>query len=708
MKLKKAKKGFTLVELVVVIAIIAILSTVSVVGYLGFTKKANVSGDKALVSQLNTILKAVQATNVKAETPTEAIEAVKESGYLVEKLAAKTSKYKIVWNQKDNEFALLDEEEKALAGKVSSNAYENWVFADSYKADEKYSVYLNSGYSGNSTLDITTGLDVGENSNIEVVNYTNTESAKHVVIRTNGGELTVNAPLDTVEHYEKADKVVITSIANESFHEYGEVTGNIEIESGHLAVESTANVSTIVAKPTNTVKLSVTNEENVGTIVTTDTTKTTLNVPESVKPSESLSEDKLAEMEKFDGGLGTEKSPYLISTADQLVQIEDGKSYSLISDIDLTSKPLILELANNSHISSFKNGVLNGNGYTITMAEGASFVNHAEYSKFNDINFIFNYKGGTDQTIIEYSSNLTMTNVHTYGSASMTGNIGLFCLYLGKGEISNTYATFTNCVNHANITGTSYNSLFVGYTFVGNNTVLNFDGCKNDGNFVLTEGAFYLANCAGQGSPESTSVTMNIKNSGNTETGIFRVTNTSKKFNPYIYHFASGSKILVKEDNETKVDVTKLEDISSSLPFNCFIGPNDTNLKISLNEDNTFTISKSSYENVAKYVVRVGLYSQIVKTYVGTQIVYVTETIENNGSDSYKTTLKNINFTETKGKDKGTIGDGAVVVEVNGIEYYYFNVENCGLKNGTQKATIFEVLAYDSNGTLISSYKASF
>ena len=212
MKLKKAKKGFTLVELVVVIAIIAILSTVSVVGYLGFTKKANVSGDKALVSQLNTILKADQATNGKAETPTEAIEAVKESGYLVEKLAAKTSKYKIVWNQKDNEFALLDEEEKAVAGKVSSNAYENWVFADSYNADKGYSVYLNSGYSGNSTLDITTGLDVGENTNVEVVNYTNTESAKHVVIRTNGGKLTVSAPLDTVEHYEKADKVVILKL----------------------------------------------------------------------------------------------------------------------------------------------------------------------------------------------------------------------------------------------------------------------------------------------------------------------------------------------------------------------------------------------------------------------------------------------------------------------------------------------------------------
>ena len=73
-ELKKAKKGFTLVELVVVIAIIAVLSTVSVVGYFGFTKKANISGDKALVSQLNTILKAKETeTGSKPETATEAI-----------------------------------------------------------------------------------------------------------------------------------------------------------------------------------------------------------------------------------------------------------------------------------------------------------------------------------------------------------------------------------------------------------------------------------------------------------------------------------------------------------------------------------------------------------------------------------------------------------------------------------------------------------
>ena len=261
MKLKKAKKGFTLVELVVVIAIIAVLSTVSVVGYFGFTKKANVSGDKALVSQLNTILKADQATNGKAETPTEAIEAVKESGYLVEKLAAKTSKYKIVWNQKDNEFALLDEEEKAVAGKVSSNAYENWVFADSYNAEEGYSVYLNSGYSGNSTLDITTGLDVGENASVEVVNYTKTTEAKDVTIRTNGGTLNIDADTDSVRHYSLVDSVNIASCAMSSYHEYGNVEGTIELTAGHVEIESTGAVSVVNIVATTSEGFSLTNNK---------------------------------------------------------------------------------------------------------------------------------------------------------------------------------------------------------------------------------------------------------------------------------------------------------------------------------------------------------------------------------------------------------------------------------------------------------------
>ena len=381
MKLKKAKKGFTLVELVVVIAIIAILSTVSVVGYLGFTKKANVSGDKALVSQLNTILKADQATNGKAETPTEAIEAVKESGYLVEKLAAKTSKYKIVWNQKDNEFALLDEEEKALAGKVSSNAYENWVFADSYKADEKYSVYLNSGYSGNSTLDITTGLDVGENTNVDVVNYSKTTKAKDVTIRTNGGTLNIDADTDSVRHYAKADKIVVDAVAPHSYHEFGVVLGDIVAKKGNVVVEDSGVVSNVIIASAD-VTATISANSTVSSIVATDSNyydKVTNN--NSTTKVDSKKTIEVIENSPFAGGDGSEAFPFLIVNNSQLKALEEYTKDSnktinakLLENIYIT--PVIADKTVRTlipYISISSSVNLDMNDKTIGVKEGQSF-----------------------------------------------------------------------------------------------------------------------------------------------------------------------------------------------------------------------------------------------------------------------------------------------------------------------------------------------
>ncbi len=381
MKLKKAKKGFTLVELVVVIAIIAILSTVSVVGYLGFNKKANISGDKALVSQLNTILKADQATNGKAETPTEAIEAVKESGYLVEKLAAKTSKYKIVWNQKDNEFALLDEEEKAVAGKVSSNAYENWVFADSYNADKGYSVYLNSGYSGNSTLDITTGLDVGENASVEVVNYSKTTKAKDVTIRTNGGTLNIDADTDSVRHYAKADKIVVDAVASHSYHEFGVVLGDIVAKKGNVVVEDSGVVSNVIIASAD-VTATISANSTVSSIVATDSNyydKVTNN--NSTTKVDSKKTIEVIENSPFAGGDGSEAFPFLIANNSQLKALEEYTKDSnktinakLLENIYVT--PVIADKTVRTlipYISISSSVNLDMNDKTIGVKEGQSF-----------------------------------------------------------------------------------------------------------------------------------------------------------------------------------------------------------------------------------------------------------------------------------------------------------------------------------------------
>ena len=61
-KLKKNKKGFTLVELVVVIAILGILAAVAVPAYNGYIKKANEAAD---LTKLNTIETAFGAAYAK-------------------------------------------------------------------------------------------------------------------------------------------------------------------------------------------------------------------------------------------------------------------------------------------------------------------------------------------------------------------------------------------------------------------------------------------------------------------------------------------------------------------------------------------------------------------------------------------------------------------------------------------------------------------
>ena len=220
---KKIKKAFTLVELLVVIAILAILATVSIVGYNSFTKKAKVSNDTALVSQLNTILKADAVINGNAETPTDALKIIEEAGYDVEKLTPTANDYQIIWNQDVNQFALLDEKENLVYGEKSEKEFRNFKFVDNKKfnSNSKYSQYL-KGTNFKNELSVSTGIDVGNNNEIPAITYTNTTNPQNVAIRTNGGTLTINATNDTVHHYDYVKKLSVEAVAGKDcYHEHG-------------------------------------------------------------------------------------------------------------------------------------------------------------------------------------------------------------------------------------------------------------------------------------------------------------------------------------------------------------------------------------------------------------------------------------------------------------------------------------------------------
>ena len=341
----KKKKGFTLVELLVVIAILAVLATVSVVGYMGFTKKAHESNDASLTAQMNT---ALQANGVvkKNKTLTEAREDLLEAGIDLEKVTPTTDGYSYVWDSKQDLMFLLNEKRDVVAptnATISANTVDSFVVIhneteyNAWKSD--YSLYFANGYESQTlTLTKLVGVDAGT-SGINNISVKDDSSTADVTMYTTSGTLTIDAGKATVRHYGEVKTVSIKAIAGESYHEYGTVTGNVEVTKGRVELESTADVNTVLVSSSTSgdSKVDYNNGAKVGTVApTTDAAKA--DVSSSTIPSESKQETIVdtTETSKFAGGLGTEKSPYLIETEDQIINIKNGKSkaaFKIISNL---------------------------------------------------------------------------------------------------------------------------------------------------------------------------------------------------------------------------------------------------------------------------------------------------------------------------------------------------------------------------------------
>ena len=524
MKLKKAKKGFTLVELVVVIAIIAVLSTVSVVGYFGFTKKANVSGDKALVSQLNTILKAKETeTGSKPETATEAIGYVEEQGINVAKLKPLTSKYLIAWNSEANEFALLNESKELVTGKLSSTANLNWLIASSYSVTENtgYSVYLMPDYKGDSTLNITTGLDVGENTNVDVVNYTNESStAKSVVIRTNGGELNINAENDTIYHHGNSDDVNIIKCADHSYYLYGEVTGAVTVKQGHVKITEGATVNTIVVPLDITGTIEVENKGTVSVVNTENASTENISIKNEgtidiavgqITITGNKSENSYTESKKLTSDTHEiTAGGYYDGTGVTFSTVEnfgDVGSYSLF--INTTEKVII---------NGFQ---YNGNGQGILVSKPN------EESK--DLTLVNSFIKGTRAICVKGADRVTIDNcdfsyfgLSDFDEEVANGNPGFLinnsgaCITLKNSEIKGyAYSVYTSIASDVKID--ILNCILKGRaglaTYETNGLVATINGCKIHGVNGFTGSTEVYANITTQNIDDNNkNITLNIAN----------------------------------------------------------------------------------------------------------------------------------------------------------------------------------------------------
>ena len=258
------KRGFTIMELVIVIAVIAVLAAVLIPTFANITERANTSADTQLVRNLNT---ALLADGESHETMQDALEAVRESGYDVAKINASATNSEILWDSANDVFCYKNGDEikyipESSLEVANPEPYQYWQISDS--VSDTYSTYLYN-YTGNGVIEnLTTGLDVGEETGITEITYDRSTAtdAREVTIRTNGGELNINAANDVVNHYGAASIVDITAIDTESFHEFGNVSW-FRIVTGHVVLESDSNVFYMCIQAVdNEVKATITQKED--------------------------------------------------------------------------------------------------------------------------------------------------------------------------------------------------------------------------------------------------------------------------------------------------------------------------------------------------------------------------------------------------------------------------------------------------------------
>ncbi len=380
---KLNNKGFTIVELVIVVAVIAILAAVLIPTISGLIKTAQTSADVTLVKNVNLILATERATEGKNATMQDALDDALEGGYDVTKLSPTNSDNLILWDQDSDNFVLYANGKYNNAGaevKVTDE-YKLWNISDTTEGS-KHSVY----YTGTATeVDVDgVGFDAGTSS-VATVNYVNTTgTAKSVVVRTNGGMLTVDAEQDDVVHYGKADSVNIKAVKAASYHEFGNVSGNITISKGNISMEQGSSAAAIivdlsVVSGDSTAKVSVNTNgvENVPVIVDKTAADALSNVELNIGTNDFVNTG-------VDGVAVIKNNGYetLQAAIDAAV---DGDVIVLLEDIALGTDEAILVN---------KTVTLNLNGKSIRGSNDPLFVIGANVAKYKDLEEDeYTYKG---------------------------------------------------------------------------------------------------------------------------------------------------------------------------------------------------------------------------------------------------------------------------------------------------------------------------
>lgn len=480
---KGTKKGFTLVELVIVIAVIAVLSAIIIPVTGSIVSNAKETVDKTTVKALNTALAQDEAKNGARTLYSDVIDAMAEYGYGVDKLTP-LSLGDILWDSQSNTFVLYKDGKEVMREKGSSSVNKVNLWRVAKNKDDlspEYSNYLADNFN-DKTVSVHTGVDVGNNKGLNI-SYSSSASDKNVIINTNGGDLSVAAPNAAVTHYGVTNKVTIESVAPHSYYENGTVEGNLEIKQGKVEFTKTAVVNTLVISATtqNAVQIVfASNEANVGTVAaTTEAAQKIINdttVPETTEKTENV----VNITKDFAGGLGTEKSPYLVANEEQWNKIaaNAGKYFKQINDLKVSER-----------VEKISGGY-DGNGYQLTTEDSHLFNEITGHTTFKNINVMMDKNAITLLCFADWATTYgaTFENITFNGKKDKyevnSSNFGLVlsnALYTPENSKMVTYIfkDITNNVSIENI-GTSTGFIIGSGPCFNSKAEIKYENCVNN------------------------------------------------------------------------------------------------------------------------------------------------------------------------------------------------------------------------------------
>ena len=397
------KKGFTIVELVIVIAVIAILAAVLIPNISRLVKKAQISSDLSLVRNLNMALETESAT-MDYPTAYSAFQAVKENGYDIAKIEAKASNNQILYDEVNKCFAYMNGSKleyypnSTKSDKITPK-HQLWMVVTSAEdaKNSEYSVYWNGASGAEITLS-KAGFDAGDKTT-KSVTYTGSQS---VIIRTNGGDLIVNAPSGHVEHYGLAKTITVTAISGTTYVEYGTVAKmTVGADAKHVVIKAGA----VVVNLDNTnASVSVESNGYVGTV-----TK-----EENITGSHGGNTIKVSTFDQLQG----------LALASTIGADVNGKTIELQNDIDASGRTWTPfgwnATKTNGTVTNAFTGTIDGKGHKITGLSSDGYIKSNEYTNTSG-------SKATPYALIAYATkNVTVKNLTLDVNFVQTENIKLF------------------------------------------------------------------------------------------------------------------------------------------------------------------------------------------------------------------------------------------------------------------------------------------